>query len=49
MNDANTFAPVKASSAAIAFYQKINLFSHEPTRSLAFCLVRSAAIGWFGL
>jgi hypothetical protein len=31
MNDAKTFAPVKAASAAIASYQKINLFSHEPT------------------
>jgi len=31
MNTAKTFAPVKAASAAIAFYQKINIFSHEPT------------------
>ncbi len=29
-NGAKTFAPVKAASAAIAFYHKINLFSHEP-------------------
>jgi hypothetical protein len=31
INSANTFAPVKAASAAIAFYRKINLFNHEPT------------------
>ena len=42
MNGANTFAPVKAASAAIAFYQKIILFSHEPTQSPAACLERSA-------
>jgi hypothetical protein len=36
VNGAKTFAPVKAASAAIAFYQKINLFStspHKPRRS----------------
>ncbi len=27
-NAAKTFAPVKAASSAIAFYQKINLFTH---------------------
>ena len=48
-NNAKTFAPVKAASTAIAFYQKINLFSHEPTQSPAVCLVREAAIGRFGL
>jgi hypothetical protein len=48
-NTAKTFAPVKAASAAIAFYHKINLFSHEPTQSPASCLVREAAIRWFGL
>jgi hypothetical protein len=31
MNGAKTLVPVKAASAAIAFYQKINLFDHEPT------------------
>lgn len=49
MNGAKTFAPVKAASAAIAFYQKINLFAHEPTQSPAACLVRSAAMRHFGL
>ena len=49
MNGAKTFAPVKAASAAIAFYQKINLFSHEPTQSPAVCVVRSAAMRRFGL
>jgi hypothetical protein len=48
-NGAKTFAPVKAASAAIAFYQKINLFSHESTQSPAVCLVREAAIRRFGL
>ena len=49
VNGAKTFAPVKAASAAIAFNQKINLFSHEPTQSPAVCLVRDAALRWFGL
>jgi len=30
MNDAMAFMPVKAAIAAIAFYLKINLFSHAP-------------------
>jgi len=49
MVGAKTIAPVKAASAVIAFYQKINLFSHEPTHSPAVCLVRSAAMGRFRL
>ncbi len=48
-NNAKTFAMVKAASAASAFYQKINLFSHEPASSPAACLVREAAIRRFGL
>jgi integrase len=48
-NGEKTFAPVKAASAAIAFNQNINLFSHEPTQSPAVCLVREAAIWRFGL
>ncbi len=43
MNNAKTFAPVKAASAAIAFDQKINLFDHEPTQSPATCLEWGAA------
>ena len=35
MNGAKTFAPMKAASAAIAFYQKVNLFNHEPTHAIA--------------
>ena len=31
MNGAKTFSPYTASSAAIAFYKKINIFSYEPT------------------
>jgi hypothetical protein len=49
MNGAKMFAPVKAASAAIAFYQKINLFDHEPTQSPAVCLVRGAAMRKCGL
>ncbi len=44
-----TFAPVKVASAAIAFNQKINLFSHESTQSPAICIVRGEAIKRFGL
>jgi len=47
VNRAKTFAPVKSSSAAIAFYQKINLFQHEPTQYPAVCIVRSAAMRRF--
>jgi hypothetical protein len=49
VNRAKTFAPVKAASAVISFYQKINIFSHEPTQTPAVCLVREAAIRRFGL
>jgi hypothetical protein len=49
VNGAKTFAPVKAASAAIAFYQKINLFDHGPTQSPVVCIVRSAAMRLFGL
>jgi hypothetical protein len=49
VNGAVTFAPVKAASAAITFYQKINLFSHEHTQSPAVCIVREAAMRRFGL
>ena len=49
MNTAKTFAPVKAASAAIAFYLKINLFDHEPTQSQALCVVRGAVVRKFGL
>jgi hypothetical protein len=48
-NGAKTFAPLKAASAAIAFYQKITLFSHEPTQSPAVNIVREAAVRQCGL
>jgi hypothetical protein len=48
-NDAKSFAPVKAASAAIAFFRKVNLFDHEPTQCSAACLVRNAAMRKFGL
>ena len=49
VNGAKTFAPVKDTSAVIAFYQKINLFDHELTQSSAVGIVRSAAMRRFGL
>ena len=49
MNGAKTFTPVKAASAAIAFFHKTNLFDHEPTQSPAAFVVRSAAMRKFGL
>ncbi len=49
VNDAKSFAPVKAASAAIAFFQKVNFFDHEPTQSPAACLVRNASMRKFGL
>ncbi len=49
MNTAKTFALGKAASAVIAFYQKINLFDHEPMQSPAVCVVRGAAMQKFGL
>ena len=42
-------APVKSHSEAIAFYQKVNLFGHLPTRSPAVNMVRQAAAMHFGL
>ncbi len=40
---------MKATSAAIAFYQKINLFAHESTQSPTVCIIRNAAMRKFGL
>ncbi len=48
-NGAKTFAPVKAVCAAIALYQKTNLFDREPTKAPAVCIVRSAEMRKFGL
>jgi hypothetical protein len=49
MNSAKTFTPVKAAFAVIAFFQKTNLFDHEPTQTPAACLVRNVAMWKFGL
>jgi hypothetical protein len=49
VNGAKSFAPVKSASAAIAFFQKVNLFDHEPTQCPAACLVRNSAMRRFGL
>jgi hypothetical protein len=35
---AKNFAPVKAASTAMFFFQKINLFNNEPTQSRRFAL-----------
>ncbi len=48
-NDAKSFAPVKAASAAIAFFQKVNLFDHEPPQCPAACLAGNVAMRKFGL
>jgi len=40
---------VKVASAAINFYQKINLFAHRPMQSPAVCIVLIAAMRKFGL
>jgi hypothetical protein len=49
VNDAKSFAPVKAALPAIAFFQKVNFFDHEPTQCPAACLVCNAAMKRFGL
>ncbi len=49
MNTAKSFAPVKAASAAIAFYHKVDLFDHEPTQLPVVCVVRGVAMRKFGL
>jgi hypothetical protein len=46
---AKPFALVESHSAAIAFFQKVNLFNHLPTQSPAVCMVRQARIRKFGL
>jgi len=44
-----SYAPVKIHSAAIAFYHKVNLFGHLPTRSPAVNMMRQAVAKHFGL
>ena len=44
----NSYSPFKKASAAIAFFQKVNLFHHLPARALAVEMVRQAAIRKFG-
>ena len=44
-----SFAPVKSASAMIAFFQKVNMFDHLPTQSLAVDMVRQATARRFGL
>ena len=45
----NSYGPEKSHSVAIVFYQKVNLFGHLPTRSLAVNMVRQVAASHFGL
>jgi len=45
----STFAPVKSASAAIAFFQKDNQYSHLPTKSPAVGMVRQVTTRKFGL
>jgi hypothetical protein len=44
-----SYGPVKSHPAAIAFYQKVNLFGHLPTRSPAVNMVRQTVARHFGL
>ncbi len=44
-----SYGHVKSHSAAITLYQKVNLFGHLPTRSLAVNMVRQAVAKRFGL
>ena len=39
-DEAKFFAPLKSHSAAIAFFQKVNLFNHLPTQIPAVSMVR---------
>ena len=43
-----SYSPFKKASAAIAFFQKVNLHHHRPTRAPAVEMVRAAAIRKFG-
>jgi hypothetical protein len=40
---------VKSASAAIAFFQKVNMYNHLPTQSPAVSMVRQAATRKFAL
>ena len=46
---ANTFTPVKSASAAIAYFKKINLQHHLPTKSPTVGMARQATSRKFGL
>jgi hypothetical protein len=46
---AKSFAPAKNHLAAIASFQKVNLFNHLPTQSPVVCMVRQATTRKFGL
>jgi hypothetical protein len=48
MDKAKTSAPIKSVSAAIAFYQKVNLYNHNPIMPPEACMVRRDAARKFG-
>ena len=48
-DSANSFSAVKSASAAIAYFQKINLYTHEPTMGQLASFVRNAAMRRLGL
>jgi hypothetical protein len=48
-DSASSFSAVKSASAAIAYFQRINLFSHEPTMGQLASFVRNAAMRRLGL
>lgn len=49
LDTATSYNAIKRSSAAIAFFQRVNLFDHLPTQSPEVCMVRRAAARKFGL
>ena len=48
-DSATSFSAVKSASAAIAYFQRINLYSHEPTMGQLASFVRNAAMRRLGL
>ena len=48
-DSAVSFSAVKSASAAIAYFQRINLYSHEPTMGQLASFVRNAAMRRLGL
>jgi hypothetical protein len=49
MDKANTCSTIKSSSADIAFFHKINLFTNHTTMAPKVCMVKTAAARKLGL